>query len=225
MWVDLLTLAVAYAGCLFYAGLKSVIDYGDARYFAPLLPLLMVLLGLVLQPALQATPQGSASRKTSVTLLAAGTCLYACLNLLVLMGTQRTDWRSVASALDSTSGDGKSARAVIQELAGAGGVVVANNGQTIGHLLARPTVSLVGPFFSKVEWNETAILDTVRQFNARAIVIYVPASDQRDNSDIVLLLFVRGLTQSDAPSWMRLAYRSDNVIVYAPRPEERKATQ
>jgi hypothetical protein len=224
--MDLLVLTVAYVGCLFYAGLKSVIAYGDARYFAPLLPLFLLLLTLALQPAMKATPQGSATRKFSVTALATGVCLYAFLNLLVLTGPERAGWLSVAKVLDSTSGDGKSARAAVQELVGPNGVVIANNGQTIGHLLARPTVSLVGPHFSSLEWNEKTILDTVRQFNAKAIVIYVPVSGQWDDTDYVPSPFVRRLAQGgDAPSWMRLAYRGDNVIVYAPHPEDQKTAQ
>ena len=225
LWMDLLLLAVAYASCLFYAGLKSVIDYGDARYFAPLLPLLMVLLGVALQPALKASPPGSAARKVSLTALTAGLCLYAFLNLLVVTGKPRADWLSTAKVLDSISGNGKSARTVIQELVGANGVVVANNGQTIGYLLARPTVSLVGPFFSSVEWNEKAILLAARQFRAKAIVISVPDSDQWGNDDIVPSRFVKGLAQGEGPSWMRLVYRGENMMIYAPFPEDGTLTQ
>ena len=219
--MDILLLAVAYAGCLFYAGLNSVIDYGGARYFVPLLPLLLLLLGLALQTMLTAVPQEGTARRILTLALAVSMSLYAFLNLQVFRAPERAGWLPIAALLDATTSDGKSARAVVQDLTGSNGVVMANNGQTIGHLLERPTVSLVGPHFSTLEWNERAILAAVRRFKAKAIVIYGPVTpEQWDNDDIVPSSFVRGLAQGNAPPWLQLVYRTGNLFVYVPHLED-----
>jgi hypothetical protein len=69
-----------------------------------------------------------------------------------------------------------------------------------------------------VEWNEKAIHDVVYRYNAAAIVIYVPIAGQWDNGDFMPSPFVRQLAQGEAPSWMKLVYRSSEFLVYEPRP-------
>jgi len=111
--------------------------------------------------------------------------------------------------MDSTFVDGKTPRAAVLELADPTRVVVANYGQAVGHVLRRPTVSLVDQSYSPVEWNEKAIYDVVYQYNAAAIVIYA-------NNSFLPSPFVRQLAQGEAPSWMKLVYRSSDFLVYKP---------
>jgi hypothetical protein len=116
---------------------------------------------------------------------------------------------SVDRLMASRSADGKTAREAVLELVDPARVLVANNGQAFGYALSRPTVSLVGPGNSSADWNEKAIQEVVRQFNAAAIVI--------DVNDIFMPSpFVRQLAQGRTPSWMKLAYRSSEVLVYQP---------
>ncbi len=215
--VDLLILMLTYSGCMFYAGLTSVISYGP-RMFVPLTPLLMLLLGLALRTMLTTPAPRSISRRLALLALGASFCCYVVANfVLVVRPPSSFDSSSVAKLMDSTSIDGKAAHAAVLELVGPTRVVVANNGQVIGHVLERPTVSLVGPHYSAVEWNEKAIHDVVYQYNAAAIVIYVPIAGQWDNGDFVPSPFVRQLAQGEAPSWMKLVYRSSEFLVYEPR--------
>lgn len=72
------------------------------------------------------------------------------------------------------------------------------------------------PHYSGVEWDEQSMRDTIKRFNAAAIVIYVPTAAQW-NDDFVPSPFVRQLAQGDAPSWMKLVYQSDQLFIYAPR--------
>ena len=215
--VDLLILMLTYSGCMFYAGLTSVISYGP-RMFVPLTPLLMLLLGLALRTMLTAPAQRSISRRLALLALGASFCCYVVVNfVLVVRPPPMFDSTSVAKLMDSTSIDGKAAHAAVLELVGPTRVVVANNGQVVGHVLGRPTVALIGPHYSAVEWNEKAIHDVVYRYNAAAIVIYVPIAGEWDNGDFMPSHFVRQLAQGEAPSWMKLVYRSSEFLVYEPR--------
>ena len=214
--VDLLILMLTYSGCMFYAKLTSVIDY-DPRYYVPLTPLLMLLLGLALRTMLTTPAQWSISRRLALLALGASFCCYVVVNFVLVVRPSSFDPSSVAKLMHSTSIDGKAAHAAVLELVGPTRVVVANNGQAVGHVLGRPTVSLVGPRYNAVEWNEKAIHDVVHQYNAAAIVIYVPIAAQWDNGDFMPSPFVRQLAQGEAPSWMKLVYRSSEFLVYEPR--------
>jgi hypothetical protein len=68
-----------------------------------------------------------------------------------------------------------------------------------------------------MEWNEKAVQKAVRQFNAAAIVVYVPTVTQWNDDDFVPSPFVRQLAQGTAPWWMKLVYRSHELLIYAPR--------
>jgi hypothetical protein len=207
--VDLLILTLTYCGCMFYAGLTSAISY-RARMFVPLTPLVILLLGLALRTLLATPAQRSISGGLALLVLGASFCCYLVVNA-VLVVRPPSDYvpSSVSKLMDSTSIDGRTAHAAVLELVGPAGVVVANNGQAIGHVLERPTVSLVEPLYSAAEWNEMAIYDVVHQYNAAAIIIYV-------NNGFMPSPFVRQLAQGEAPSWMKLVYRSSEFLVYEP---------
>jgi hypothetical protein len=215
---DLLILMLTYSGCMFYAGLTTTIAY-DARMFVPLTPLLMLLLGVALSTLFTATAQRSISRRPALFALGASFCCYVALNCAMVVRPP-TEYApsSFAGLVDSTSADGKTARAAVLELADPTRVVVANYGQAIGYALRRPTVSLVDTNYSPLEWNEKAIQDVVYQYHAAAIVIYA-------NNRFMPSPFVRQLAHGEAPSWMKLVYRSSDFLVYEPlsrdvRPKE-----
>jgi hypothetical protein len=215
---DLLILMLTYSGCMFYTGLVSTIGY-DVRMFVPLTPLIMLLLGLALRAMLAAPAQRSTSRKLALFALGASFCCYLVLNLVMVVRPP-ADYvpPPVARVMDSTSVDGKTARAAILELADPARVVVANNGQAIGYVLGRPTISLVSPANSAMEWNEKTLRDVVCQYNAAAIVIDV-------NDVFMPSRFVRQLAQGEAPPWMKLAYRSSEVLVYEPLSRTAKSNE
>lgn len=214
--IDLLVLAASYAACMFYAGLTSAISYGTPRNFVPLMPLFVLMFGLLLQTLLKSQTASTQSRRVLPLVVLAGIGLYAYLNLLVFRLQPVDHAAAVARQMDAIGPDGTSARAVIQSNVGPRGVIIANNGQAIGHVLMRPTVSLVGPHYSNVEWNEKTMRDTVRRFNAQAIVIAVPKGEQADKSDLIPSVFVRQLAQGEPPAWMSLVHRSGDLMVYVP---------
>jgi len=215
--IDLLLLVGVYVACMFYAGLTTVISYGT-RMFVPLLPLLILLIGLAAHGILTTRARPNASRTAALLALGASLCFYVIVNVfLVLRPPSPSDPSSITRIMIAPPVEGISAHSMVRSLTGPAGVIVANNGQAVGHVLGRPTVSLVGSHYSAMEWNEKAVRQAVHQFNALAIVIYVPTAAQWNNDDFVPSPFVRQLAQGDAPSWMKLVYRSNELLIYAPR--------
>lgn len=212
--VDLLVLAVTYSACLFYAGWKSVIDYGDPRYIVPILPLLLLTAAIFVNH----TRQVESGRRRALWMLQfAALVLYGYLNLLILRQPGAAAWLPVAAALDAPLADGGTIRSRVDRLAGDDGVIIANHGQVVGHLLSRRTVSLVGTHFSTTEWNEVAVRHVVRQFAVKAVVVYFPGGASGDD-DLLPSAFVRGLARGDAPQWLRLRASSASFRVYEPLP-------
>ncbi|MDB5865296.1 MAG: hypothetical protein JWO70_3102 [Betaproteobacteria bacterium] len=208
--IDLLLLALTYGACMFYAGLTTVISY-EARMFVPLVPLIILLVGLVLQ-AFMADRQSARPARIPIFALLASACLYLFLN--VPASLKATDGPTSASALVGWGpGEEKAVLRTVTARA-AKPVIVANNGQAVGYLLDLPTVSMVGPYYSSVEWNEKTLRDTIQRFNASAVVISIP---QGRATDDVPSAFVHKLAAGDAPQWLEPAYQSGAVRVYTPR--------
>jgi hypothetical protein len=207
---DLLILMLTYTGCIFYAGLITPITQDMTRMFLPLTPLLLLLLGLALGAVLAVPAQRSISRRFALFALGASFCCYVALNLAMVIRPPIDDAPpSVGRLLDSASVDGETARAAVLRLVDPARVVVANYGQAVGYALGRPTVSLVSPDLSPVEWDEKATHAVVDRYNAAALVIYA-------NNHFMPSAFIRQLAQGKAPSWMRLVYRSSEFLVYEP---------
>ena len=215
--IDFLLLTAVYVAGVVYAGLFSVIG-PNPRYFVPLTPMILLILGMVLQPLLATTARDSRmTRELPVLALAGSFCLYVALNIVVFRQPPVDATALVASQMDLVSGDGTSARAAVMDNLGANRVIVANNGQAVGYVLGLPTVSMVGPQYSNLEWDEQGLQETVRDFDAGVVVISVPQSDVTDDGDFMPSAFVQRLSQGDAPAWLELVHRSSDVLVYAPR--------
>jgi hypothetical protein len=224
--IDLLLLVLVYSACMFYAGLTSVISY-SVRMFVPLTPLLILLLGLALNEMMQVLPRADASRRLSLFLLIGSFIPYAFLNLSALRNPPLLDVSVLAGALDSTGSAAKSARAVIRELVGQDGVIVANNGQAVGYVLQRPTLSLVGQEFSTVEWNESTLRATVQRFHVAAVLIVGDAVAEQLTPGILVRQgagvkndlpsrLVEELVHGTPPQWMKLVHRSGGILIYVP---------
>ncbi len=214
MGIDMLVLAAAYAACMLYAGLTSEISYGTARNFVPLLPLLLLLFGVMLRTLIPKLER----RRVHLPLAALAICFccYLYLNLLVIRKPLADQVVAVNVRLDGSGGGPTSARAAILNRVGPRGVLLANNGQATGFVLDRPTVSMVGPAFSRVVWDEETVRATILRFHVAAVVISPPVQRDPEDDDDIPSPFVRQLARGNAPAWLTLQYRSDALLTYVP---------
>jgi hypothetical protein len=152
--------------------------------------------------------------------LAASLVPYAYLNSIVLLRPPADASAGARKQLDAIVDRGTSTRAAIMQIVRPDAVIMADNGQAVGHILDMRTISLVGPAFSAIVWNEATVRSTMRQFNVAAVVITPPTSAHLEDDDLPSP-FVRELAQGHAPSWLTLALRSGRVLVYIPAFPER----
>ncbi|HYC49928.1 MAG TPA: hypothetical protein VEB19_02345 [Gemmatimonadaceae bacterium] len=208
--IDVVLLVGVYSAFMFYAALTTVISYGT-RMFVPVLPLLAVVLGSWLSH--RASPDGALGFRRAPALVAAFG-LYLAANG-ISFGNPLVDRASVVQAqLDARTGSGNTIRQLID--ATGPGVVVANHGQALGFLLARPTVSLVSPHYSNKLWDQETLQDVVNQYSAVVLVITAPSEAQPSSTDLIPSPFIDSLARGSAASWLRLAGQSGPVFVYVP---------
>jgi hypothetical protein len=217
--VDLAIIVAVYSAFMFYAALTTVISYGT-RMFVPLVPLLAVLTGAglsALGPPVSAP--GSSSGSWSVRSrwsLAAVLVVYAIFNLLSLRLPLVDRFSHVIAQMNAITDSGITVRDVVAKYAGDNRVIVANNGQAIGYVLRHPTISLVGPHYSQTVWDEAAVRDLVRRYEAAVVVITAPNAIQPNEDDLIPAPFVSSLAQGQSPPWLRLVSRAGSIFVYVP---------
>ena len=115
--------------------------------------------------------------------------------------------------LQGDVGGGETATERLRSLAGPDAVLVSTLGQATGHVLRRPTVSLVGAEFSATTWDETAVRQTMRLFASPVIVVHLPAADGLVGKEQPSP-FLGRLAAGDAPAWLRPAGRSAEIAIY-----------
>jgi Dolichyl-phosphate-mannose-protein mannosyltransferase len=211
---DILLLAISYCACMFYAGMTSSISYGEARNFVPIASLLILLLGWGIHTLLSSVPRAPVLRRSAVIALAASFCLYSYLNALVMRRPAVNAAAEVVAMMDSSADNGKTIRSAIGGIVGSG-VILANNGQAVGHVLGVRTVSMVGPSFSTAVWNEATVREATQRFGVAAVVISAPIAGQRQDDELPSP-FIRQLASGRSPAWLKLASRSDRILVYVP---------
>jgi hypothetical protein len=217
--VDLALLTLVYGAGVFYAGLTSWVTYG-VRLFVPVIPLLLLLVGFAIDRMLAAVPRAAVVRRASVAVLLASLVPYVALNLAGLGDPSPVDGAAVAAAFDERDAGGRSARTVIGAITGPDGVIIANDGQAVGYELQTRTVSLVGPDYSLLTWDDATLRATVERFHVAAVVISTEIPTGLGNGvDDLPSPLIQALAAGQSPPWLRLAYRSAMIVVYVPAPQ------
>jgi MFS family permease len=210
---DLPILLAVYGACMFYAAITTNISYGP-RMFVPMVPVIALLAGIALTHILDgATP---ASARVVRGAFATAFLVYLVMNLSAVRYPQADRAHLVQTDLSARTSDGRSVRDVVRHLVGPDGVVVANNGQAVGYVLDRATISLPGPRYSKVRWNERALRRLVDRYHAKVVLITAPDSAQPADDDLIPTVFVQRLAQGMSPAWLQLESRAGNMLVYVP---------
>jgi hypothetical protein len=211
---DLLVLMAVYGGLMFYAGMFSSISYGT-RMFVPMVPLLALGFGALADGVWREGAAAGRGGRLARGALGAFLACYAPLNLWA-MRQPRVDRASVVvEQMDGHADGGESVRSFLDRLA-PGRVIVANNGQAVGYVLQRPTVSMVGPRYSVAHWNRPTLREVVARYGAAAVVITAPNPRQPDEPDLIPSSFVRELAAGRGRPWLHLVFERGDIRVYQP---------
>jgi hypothetical protein len=191
-----------YCVLMFYVGLHSVISYA-ARMFLPALPLLLLAFASTIEPP----PRTALASRVFALAGFAGYALCGPLNFA--LPAPPSGHVAVASRLELPAADGKPLAAWIDGHIGPHEPILAADGQATGHLLRRPTVSLVGVEYSDLVWNEAAIEQTMDRFGIRYLILYKQASGGEKDSPFLMSL-VGGATDAH----LRLAAQNDESLIF-----------
>ncbi len=210
---DVSLVLIIYTAGMVYAGLTPNIVFG-VRMFVPLVPICVLVLAAILFRSLRTTLPYSRERRVVWTAVVAALFIYVSLNMLCYFHRVPFDAVGpVAMRLDSETSNGETARRVILKLLGSDGVMVANEGQVIGHALGVKTVSLPDPRWSSTTWDEEEIHQVLVRFRAAALVIWRPTT-RAELEDLTSDQLA--LAAGRSPDWMRKVFLSEHFVVYAP---------
>jgi hypothetical protein len=207
----LLCYAAVYCAGMVYLGVTSVISF-DTRMFYPLLPVLLLLLGV----ALSAAERSAAPAKARMTAFYCGLVLvtgaYLGINARSYAAPLAAPHESIERQLNGEIAPGTTLRAWLATNVAPSQVVVANRGQASEYVLQRNTVSLITREYSDQQWDEPAMHSLMRTFGAHFLILYT--GDAASTAAVAESPFLVGLAQGTAPSWLKLATRNHDVLVF-----------
>ncbi|HVG30745.1 MAG TPA: hypothetical protein VM864_13640 [Pyrinomonadaceae bacterium] len=164
-----------YSAGMFYAGLTTVISFGT-RMFLPALPHYLLLLGTFMSRPISPLPPGARGRWLKAALLA------------VIVGYVGSNAREVserppparhellATQFAEPTAGGRPLREWVESNIPAGDVIMAADGQATGHLLRRPTVSMVEAQYSRVRWECDEVKKQFKTYGVKYLILYKPSA-------------------------------------------------
>ncbi len=203
-------IAVYFAGMI-YLGVTSVISF-DTRMFYPILPCILLLLGLPLSVG-RARIVPSPRRRTAFAAgLLVSIAAYCSINSRSYTHPLPEPPHAIAAReLSGTVERGLTMRSWIESHIPTTQTIVANRGQATGYLLKRNTVSLVSSEYSDQQWNETSVRSLMRTYASHFLILYAG-----DGGDAVLheSAFLSSLARGQIPAWLTVAARNRDVTVF-----------
>jgi hypothetical protein len=173
-WLVGLTVVIYSAG-VFYAGMRTVISFGE-RMFLPMLPLYLLLAGMAAN-WVASHWRVRARRGWLEAGLLLVTVGYIGINARDLYEPSRLARHKILAAeyAEPTAG-GQSLFEWVNTHVPAGDTIFAANGQATGYLLHRPTVSMIEAHYSPVRWECGEVRKQMQRFGASYVFLYKPSS-------------------------------------------------
>jgi hypothetical protein len=203
-----------YTAGLVYAGAFTVVSF-VTRMFYPLLPLLLLGCGALLERVWRTAETNFAARDKTVLRVAVAIATVAYLGANVrssLVPQQAAPHARMAAMLAEPARDGESLRAWIERNIAPNAVLVASDAQATGYVLERRVVSLTPSEQTETVWDAS----TVHALMARADAHYLLLWSRKDSARVPEQEespFLMSLVRGDLPSWLELAAENDDVKV------------
>lgn len=211
-----LCIAVYTAG-LVYTCLTSMIVY-ETRYLLPMLPLYLLWFGMAihwLTSRCSANPAvGRIPAWLAILLALVG---YAGVNA---RGFPRhpgpSPQKTLAAEFAEPDGEGHPLRNWVDSHIPASEAIVAADGQAIGYLLHRPTVSMISAAHSRVRWDCDEVKNEMRRFRANFVIL--PKTSPSLEEDLLLSesRFVAASLSSQPPCGFVVAAENAHIRILTP---------
>ena len=203
---------LTYTAAFFYAARHSVVDL-DSRMFVPMLPCYLLLFGMIFGRI-----PGSLFSYGSMAILVIS---YSVINFQDFDDTPYPRPRhQVVAGLLAQATDGRSMRAWLDSNVAPDEVIAAVDGQAVGYLVKRPTLSLVPPVYSPVRWECEDILREMARFKARYLIVFksFPAgSPENESSYPPESKFIAGSVQEQLACGFTIAAENKGVRILKTR--------
>ncbi|HTS64378.1 MAG TPA: glycosyltransferase family 39 protein [Candidatus Acidoferrales bacterium] len=208
-WI-VLTVFMTYVSGMTVIAQRSVISY-IPRMYVPVLPHLIALMVISVSLAIRHLPSRGWQRQFTAGMAACILIGYLTGNVISSGANPPDAFQQTEEALFARDASGLSMQGLITREIGGNAAIAATNGQTVGYLLKRPTLSLVGRPFSSVTWNEPMLRAEMARFGAKYLLLSRdPAADPVVQQSEFLGALARGATVP----WLRLMAENRDMYVY-----------
>jgi len=201
-----------YCALMLYAGLRTPISFGS-RMFFPILPLILALLSWLIGRTFANVPSGRPRQIVAMSAAIFAICYVITNTRSQAAALPPSPASTVRQQLAKPDDRGRPLREWIDSHIGSQAALLAAEGQATGYVLHRPTVSLVEHRFSKVDWSEARVRQTMAVFHAQYLVVF-PGANRDDAPSEYESSFLSLLIHQQYPDWLQIAESSPEVIVY-----------
>jgi hypothetical protein len=215
--MPLLTYLGVYAAAMIYLTFFST-PHVSARYCYPVLPLLLVLIGLLVTLV---APNLGRTRHRGIALASVVAVVASYLFLNVRDAVEPSLSRSalierrIAKFFEEPTPSGEPLRRWVDANIPADASIVATDGQPTAFVLRRNTVSLASLDYRSQAWEEPQVRELMSRFHAAFLILYrgtpalaVPVEQSESQ-------FLRTLARGEQPSdWLQLATRNPYVLIF-----------
>lgn len=187
------------------------------RYLVPLVPFALVLGALVAEAVIRTTE--GAARRTAWCAMGVWVMALAWGQVLAVDVGLANHWldrraNTLQAALSTPLGD--SATTVAEQLqqdTSESSPLLSNEGQGLGLLLQRPTLSLSPRTFANAVWDDASVRALVARHNVRWVVFLPRLFDPNDVENSNRPFFV-SLARQQAPQWLEEVVATDDLQLY-----------
>jgi hypothetical protein len=207
---------VVYTAGMIYLGIVSTISFG-ARMFFPLLPILVLSIAAWAASAMHGLVVGGARWRALAAAFALAAGGYVLLNARSLARPlPPAPHQEMARWLNRPVQDGPTLRNWMERHILPGQTIVATEGQAFAYLTNRPVVSLVNSAFSSQVWDESAVHELLRRYEAPYLVVFagVSADYTPVQSQSPFLAVLSRAVAPDTPEWLNLVADNGPVRVF-----------
>ena len=208
----LVLMFASYCVAVAYTQWRLPVEVGAPRYFLPLLPILILIIGRLCSSL---WPVSSSGRISWVRILAVVFILgygYCNLNVLRRHGDPPPHLK-LALYFDERTNQGTRVSEWVERHLPMDTAIVATEGQGTGYLLRRPTVALASPEFTAEAWDPNRVHDLMRTYRASHLIVY-PHAQFADDLAQRQSVFLRNLAEGRYPDWLRLEESSPHILIY-----------
>lgn len=165
---------------LIYLGKTSDISFSE-RMFYPLVPLYIVGALKLVQGGTKSVASSPSHARLRVGLAVAFVVLYLGVNLREFLNPESPSAADqVQAQMLKPMANGQPLLGWIDANIGRNETIAADNGQAVGYVLQRPTLSLIEAEYSTVNWDQEMILSQMNRFHARYLILDLGTTAKAD---------------------------------------------